>query len=126
MFVILLDSTTSAPSYVHRGEFYQQHAPAANPLFNLKEAGFMWSACGIFRFYGDTNLADLIDQTLQLVLPEEDYISQLLHNCHLEDPDSFVSCCTSGKHVLYDSTRRLRIKQDQFYWQHGDADTVPL
>jgi len=125
MFIILLDGTTSAPSCVHRGEFYQQRAPAANPLFTLKEAGFMRLACGIFRFYGDTDFADLINQTLQLALPEEDYISQLLYNCHLEDLDSFIGHCTSRKHVLYDSARRLQIKQDQFYWQHGDADTVP-
>jgi len=107
IFIILLDGTTSAPSYVHRGEFYQQRAPAANPLFTLEQVGFMQSACGIFRFYGDTDLADLIDQTLQLALPEKDYISQLLHNCHLEDLDSFVGCHTSRKHMLYNSARHL-------------------
>ena len=85
----------------------------------------MQLACRIFRFYGDTDLADLINQTLQLVLPEEDHISQLLHNCHLEDLDSFVGHRTSRKHALYDSMRHLQIKQDQFYWQHSDADTVP-
>jgi len=41
MFVILLDGTTSALSYVHREEFYQQCAPTTNPLFTFKEVGFM-------------------------------------------------------------------------------------
>ena len=94
VYILLLDGTTCTPAYIHRGEFLQQRAPTANPLFTLEEAGFLRSACGLLRFYGKTELAEVVDLILQTPLPDEDVVTQLLHEFHLKDPTSFAGSHT--------------------------------
>ena len=36
VYILLLDGTTCTPAYVHHGEFLQQCASTANPLFTLE------------------------------------------------------------------------------------------
>ena len=126
MYILLLDGTTCAPAYVHRGKFLQQRAPTANPLFTLKEAGFLCSACGLLRFYGETELAEVVDLILQTPLPDEDVVTQLLHEFHLEDPTSFAGSCTGTRGGIIMNANKLHIKQQEFYQRYGDADTVAL
>jgi len=122
--VLFLNGTTFAPASVHWGEFFQQRAPCANPLFTLKEVGFLRSASGTLHFFGEIELADLIDQLLQVPLPDKDLVTQLLHNFHLDDPESVAGCRTAEPCSLYVDMHRLRSKQEDYYWRYGDADTV--
>ena len=121
LLVMAYNSTTCA---IYRGEFFQQCTPSANPFFTLEETGFMQSASGLLCFYSEPELAMLIDSILQLTILDEDFITQLLHEYHLDDPDSFAGRCAIGRIELYDEAWRLCNKQDKFYWQYGDADTV--
>ena len=54
--VLFLDGTSFAPTLVHRGEFFQQRAPCANPLFTLEEVGFLQSASGTLPFFSEIKL----------------------------------------------------------------------
>ena len=125
LLVMAYDGTTCAPTFVYRGKFFQQCAPSTNPFFTLEETSFMQSASGLLRFYSKPELATLIDSILQLTIPDKDFITQLLHEYHLDDLDSFTGCHATGRIELYNEARRLHNKQDKFYWQYGDANTMP-
>ena len=124
MLLLAFDGVTSAPVFVHQGESFQQHAPSANPFLTLEETGFAWSACGLLRFYSELALADITDQVLELTLPDEDLITQLLHQYLLDDPTSFEGSCACGTRHLCEEAKRLHSKQDHFYWHYSDTDTA--
>ena len=125
MLLLTFDGVTSAPVFIHRGEFFQQCAPSANPFLTLEETGFDRSICRLLWFYGELALANIIDQVLELTLPDEDLITQLLHQYLLDNPTSFEGSRACGTCHLCEEAKRLRSKQEHFYWHYGDTDTMP-
>lgn len=57
----------------------------------------------------------VIDQILQIPLPDEDLITQLLHDFHLDDPNSFAGHRTTEPQPLYRDASHLHAKQEDFY-----------
>jgi hypothetical protein len=125
MLVIVHDSTTGMHIYIHRGQYYQQYAPTANPLFTLQEAGFMWTASGLLHFFSESDLTTLLDQVLQLPLLDKDLITYL-HNNYLEDPNSFIGYhINCGRGEIFRDHHQLKKKQGIFFWKYGDTEAVP-
>jgi hypothetical protein len=82
-------------------------------------------ASGLLHFFSKSDLANLLDQVLQLPLPDEDLTTHLLLNNYLEDPNSFI-----GRHVncgrgeIFQDHHQLKKKQSNFYRKYRDDDTV--
>lgn len=122
--VLFIDDTLITPASVYWGEFFQQHAPSANPLFTLKEISFLQSASRMLCFTGEVELADHIDQILQIPLLDKDLITQLLHNFHLDDPNSLIGCYITKLQSLYHDVYCLHAKQKDYYWQHDTLEII--
>ncbi|KAH7903305.1 hypothetical protein BJ138DRAFT_1120520 [Hygrophoropsis aurantiaca] len=78
ILVLHYDDGIAKFSLPQRVNFYEQRAPSCNPLFLRPEAAFLRSAAGLFRFHNYVDLADEIDDLLQLSLPDEDVRSPTL------------------------------------------------
>ena len=100
--------------------------PTANPLFSIEETGFVRSACGLLRYYGETELARVVDLILQLPLPDEDLIASLLCWNGLDAEFAPLKTPYDSHKTTYHLARHLKNKQDGFYHKYGDADMVPL
>ena len=70
---------------LHWGEFFQHIAPSANPFFTIEEAYYICTAMGILQFYSITDIPQIIHEILVMPFPDEDLISTLLLEYHLED-----------------------------------------
>ncbi|KAN0073647.1 hypothetical protein V8E55_012124, partial [Tylopilus felleus] len=81
----LVHGNTITQAILPRGEYFQQVAPSSNPLLTVEEAGALRTAAGILYFYGQTNLATLLDEILQTPLPNEDFIATELTYGYLDD-----------------------------------------
>ncbi|KIJ60708.1 hypothetical protein HYDPIDRAFT_31930, partial [Hydnomerulius pinastri MD-312] len=115
MYVIATDGDKSIPMVVHRGDFFQHRYPSANPFLSLAETGYLRSAAGYFRFYGAFDLADTIDDLLQLTVPDEDVVSTLLHEYHLDRLYGTGVYAVSSLDDRCALTERMRQEQRQFY-----------
>ena len=51
----------------------------------IEEAGYIRMAMGMLRFYGITDIPRIINEILIMLFPDEDLISTLLLEYHLED-----------------------------------------
>ncbi|KAN0087818.1 hypothetical protein V8E55_006439, partial [Tylopilus felleus] len=81
----LVHGNTITQAILPQGEYFQQVAPSSNSLLTIEEAGALRTAAGIFYFYGQTNLATLLDEILQTPLPDEDFITTELTYGYLDD-----------------------------------------
>jgi hypothetical protein len=124
--VLFVDGNTCAEVHLNRGHFFQQRAPSANPLFSIEETGFMRTACGYLRYYGETELARVIDLILQLPLPDEDLVASLLawHQLDAEFAPSRTKYDDDNTST-YRLARHLKTKQDAFYHKYGSAEILP-
>ena len=71
----LVHGNTITQAILPWGEYFQQVAPSSNLLLTVEQAGALRTAVDIFYFYGQTNLATLLDEILQTLLPDEDFIA---------------------------------------------------
>ena len=125
MLLLAFDGVISVPVFVHQGEFFQQCMPSANPFLTLEETGFTQSTCRLLWFYGEHKLADIINQVLELTLPDGDLITQFLHQFLLDDPTSFEGSCACSTCHQCEEAKQLHSKQEHFYWHYGNTDTAP-
>lgn len=122
--VLFINGTIITPALVHWGEFFQQCTPSANSLFTFKEIDFLWSASEMLYFMNEIKISNLIDLILQIPLPDEDLFIELLHDFHLDDPNSLAGHCTTKLQSLYYDTCHLHAKQEDYYWQHGTLKII--
>ena len=110
------------------GKYFQQVTPSSNPLLTIEEAGALRMAVGIFYFYGQTNLATLLDEILQNPLPDEDFIATELTYGYLNDrsgnpksnptiPSTDNLWCRIANHV--------RNKQRRYYKRYSGLHIIP-
>jgi hypothetical protein len=85
IFIIVVDGVRCIPATVNRATFFLQLCPSSNPLFTLEETAALRTASGMFRFYSSFQLADTIDDLLELSLPDEDTVHELLQNYSLDE-----------------------------------------
>ena len=81
----LVHCNTITQAILPWGKYFQQVAPSSNPLLTVEEARALRTDTGIFYFYGQTNLAALLDKILQTPLPDEDFITTELTYGYLND-----------------------------------------
>jgi len=116
IFIIVVDGVRCIPATVRRAPFFLQLCPSSNPLFTLDETAELRTASGIFRFYGSFQLADTIDDLLELSLPDEDIVHELLQNYSLDDlygtcvkptfSNKAILHCAESQHELHFNTKR--------------------
>ena len=117
-----------APVKLPHGEFFQQFAPTANPLFTVAETGFLRSASGILRFYGQVGVSNLIDNILQTTLPDEDLIATLLTYGHLDDQSEMTlrnNLIKGDSGIYFETAHHLRNKQDRYHEMFGSRCLLP-
>jgi hypothetical protein len=85
IFIIIIDGVCCIPAIVNRATFFLQLCPSFNPLFTLEETAALYTASGMFCFYGSFQLADIINDLLELSLPDEDTVHELLQNYSLNE-----------------------------------------
>ncbi|KAG1735825.1 hypothetical protein EDB19DRAFT_1910554 [Suillus lakei] len=101
IFIIVVDGVRCIPATVNRATFFLQLCPSSNPLFTLEETATIRTAAGIFRFYRKFQLADTLDDLLELSLPDEDVVHDLLQNHLLDDLcGTSVVPSVSTNHIL--------------------------
>ena len=113
--IMVVDGNLCVPATIHRGEFFQQLAPSANPYFSLSEVGYLRTAVGFFRFYGEDHTACILDEILITPCIDEDLVATLLVHYHLDN--------LAGTHLvpnwsltqIFDNARRTREEQHRFY-----------
>ena len=126
--IYAIHGNTIAPVKLPRGEFIQQIAPTANPLFTIAESGYLRSASGILCFYGQVGIAGLVDLILQTTLPDEDLIATLLTYGHLDDRTGMAlhNNLIKGDGAIYcETAHHLRNKQACYYEAFGSKNLLP-
>ncbi|KAF8549718.1 hypothetical protein OG21DRAFT_1525616 [Imleria badia] len=123
--VYFIDGNNCASVYLNRGQFFQQCAPSANPLYSPEETGFMQSACGLLWLYGETKLARVADLILQLPLPNEALVASLLSWDALDKKFKYSKTKFNSHKTMFRLVWHLKTKQDEFYHKYGDADIIP-
>ncbi|KAN0094783.1 hypothetical protein V8E55_003070, partial [Tylopilus felleus] len=124
--ILVADGNLCAPIILHRGEFFQHITPSTNPFFMIEEAGYIRMAMGILRFYGITDIPRIINEILIMLFPDEDLISTLLLEYHLEDLTNTSLVPTSSLESRLQTVCQLREKQHRFFtgtWI--DSDLMP-
>ncbi|KAN0078277.1 hypothetical protein V8E55_010334 [Tylopilus felleus] len=113
--VMFADSNLCTPVTLHRGKFYQQLTPTANPFYSLTKAGYIHSACGILCFYGETDIARILDEILVMPYPNEDLVATLLTHYHLDNMVGTYIIPNFSLQQIYDIAKKTCNKQRRFY-----------
>lgn len=104
---------------LYQGEFYQQLAPLANPLYSLFDPGYICSVCGILHFYGKTNITQILDEILVILYPDEDLMATLLMHYHLDNLIGIYVVLNFSIHQIYNIAKNTHEKQCHFYDSTG-------
>ena len=124
----LVHGNTITQAILPWGKYFQQVAPSSNLLLTVEEAGALRMAAGIFYFYGQTDLAILLDEILQTPLPDEDFITTELTYGYLDNRSGIPksnSTIPSMDNLWCRIANHMRNKQCRYYERYSRPHIIP-